>query len=218
MLDLDAIDADLLEAHRAWFAKEPARLSIDGYYRYKIEIGCILDANDRAIVRYIERAFPREPAQTFLEVGAGHGQLSLALALTCPEHAAIAVDIDIDRTSGAQFIFRHVLEMHSGATAHADVCHSSFPDGYSGSADWDVLIATNVINEHWGLWKAPEEEKLALTLQGRDAIIDVERWWIHRPGPEQQMHLVQEIASLGYHPEPVPVPELSKSTIWSFRR
>lgn len=211
--DLDAFDAGLLEAHRSWFAENPGRLAIDGYYKYKMDSGSILDANDRGIVRWLARQGPRP--QRVLEVGAGHAQLALALAaLGFP---AVAVDIDPERARGARYIQAWMARMHPRVACNLEVLCSTFPDGYSGP-DYDMLVATNVINEHWRTWEVPEADKLRLALNGRDAVIDVERWWIHRPGAEEQAALVDGIRLLGYEASQVPVPELSVATIWGFRR
>lgn len=157
---------------------------LDPYYAHKIKTHSMIDAYDITISQYILAIYPI--STKILEVGAGYGQLSLLLSLQGYE------TYPIDMAQSRHDVSNYLVT----ALSLQDSCHPikcSYPDNYSGSP-FDLLIATNVINSFW----QEKERNWNTILQYKDAIIDVERWGLHRPNHMDQQQIISQICKEGY--------------------
>ena len=85
-----------------------------------------------------------------LEVGCGHGVLSLYLALEKPGRRVTGVDIDMDKISAAG---RAAGGLHTGEAA---VRFETVDPGYRPAGEWDAIVIADV------LYLLPEAEQRAL--------------------------------------------------------
>jgi 2-polyprenyl-3-methyl-5-hydroxy-6-metoxy-1,4-benzoquinol methylase len=114
-------------------------------------------------VRWWSCPFPAIAAEvpgsgSVLEVGCGHGLLSLYLALGSPQRRVLGVDIDAAKIVDADRA-RSALR-----TGEADVEFDAVAPGYRPSGAWDAIVVADV------LYLLPEEEQRALLVAAARAV------------------------------------------------
>lgn len=206
LVDLDEFGEAFARELGTWLSAHPDQKAVDRYYRVRLEQGNIYGADDRAVLRAVADGYPA--GTKVVDLGCGYAQMGAALAAS--GYLVTGVEHDRVRRAGALAV-RDALAGDFPGVERMAVASGTWPVAFP-AFDYDVLIAGNVINSCWEQWAAPEGQKLPRTLRGRDAVLDVQRWWRERLAPVEQDALVDEICGLGYTAARV------GGTIWHFRR
>jgi 2-polyprenyl-3-methyl-5-hydroxy-6-metoxy-1,4-benzoquinol methylase len=93
-----------------------------------------------------------------LEVGCGHGLLTLHLALQSPQRHAVGVDIDSAKIAEAKEAARHLRP------GEANVSFEAVDPGYVPEGAWDAIVIADV------LYLLPEDDQRALLTAAATAL------------------------------------------------
>lgn len=193
----------LLDAIRAVYDT-----SSDPYYAYRLQVGLALDKIEEAILRFILLSFPDKGIK-IQEIGGGIGQLSLALGLLGYESVTM-VDSSQVRSGVAQ-----ELASYLGLSGCVSSLCTRYPNPDFAQAQCDLILGTNTIG-WWAIEATTKEWDSILTAS--HAILDLERFGLHRPGANGPDLALERLRDGGFSAQRIPVPELSLTHIYHLTR
>lgn len=184
--EIAAIGKDILRELRNWLQKHNVDKGSDQYYWHRVDCATPLDSHEVATAKEIVSTIRPGEDVNIVETAAGFGQLSLCLSRL--GYKTFPVEMQHSRHVGSVKIAQRI-----GAMSCKPIL-AAYPRQYKGPAP-TVLLATNTIHGSWAQWDLPESEKwLACFLGCRTAIIDLERWAIHRPQIDDRLALAESVA------------------------